>query len=88
MNFVQEINQQELPKDVNVTYNNNKNGQTPEDIQRETEIPERMLYSHLAFAIKAGYPVDCLKLGVKMDDVEKVIHQIKIKYNGLLPRLG
>ena len=63
-------------------------GRTAREIQKQTMIPERTLYCHFATAIMTGYPVNCLKLGVKLEDVETVEQHIKSKCNNLIPKLN
>ena len=79
----------ELPVTVSVSYALHKDeGRTTREIQKQTMIPERTLYCHFATAIMAGHPVNCLKLGVKLEDVEKIEQHIKSKCNNLIPKVN
>lgn len=78
----------ELPIVVNLSYELHKKGHTAREIQKQTSIPERTVYMHFASAIMAGHPVNCLKLGVKLEDVETIEQHIKNKCNNLIPKLN
>ena len=86
--IIQELTPTDLPVTVNVSYVLHKKGQTAREIQKETKIPERTLYCHLATAITCGYPVSCLKLGVTVENVEQVEQHIKSKCNNLIPKVN
>ena len=85
--IIQELTPTELPVIVNLSYELHKMGRTPREIQKETKIAERMLYGHFATAITCGYPVSCLKLGVTVEDFERVEQHIK-NNNNLIPKLN
>ena len=85
--MIKELAAKELPVTVNVSYELYKNGQTPREIQKETKVADRTLYGHFATAITYGQPVNVLKLGITVEDVERVEQHIKSK-NNVIPKLN
>lgn len=86
-NTFPELTPTELPVTVKVSYELFKSGQTVREIQKETKIPDRTLYGHFATSIMCGYPVNVLKLGITIEDFEKVEQHIKSN-NNLIPKLN
>ena len=76
-----------MPSAVKVTYNLHKYGYSGREIQKQAALPERTLYTHFATAIMCGYPVNCFKLGVNLEDVEKVEQHIKTNLGSKVPRV-